>query len=97
METPQLEDGYVRIANKIMEALARIRIPGESRQVLDAIIRKTYGWGKTKDKISLSQFVKMTGLKKVTVCKAISKLKQMNIITQKGNITNKGNAHYPKR
>ena len=83
MNAPQLKNGYTRIANEIMEALAKIRIPGEPRQILDAIIRKTYGWDKMKDKISLSQFVKATGLKKVTICKGISKLLQMNIITKK--------------
>ena len=56
MASPQLKDGYVAIANEIMDALAHIRIPGEARQVLDVILRKTYGWKKKEDEISLSQF-----------------------------------------
>ncbi len=69
-----------------MEAFSKTRIPGEARQVLDFIIRKTYGWHKKYDFISLSQFVDGTGLRKPTVCKAIKKLLQMNlIITQKDN------------
>ena len=83
-ETPQTEDGFTRIANELMDALARTRISGEARQVLDAIIRKTYGWQKTSDDISLSQFMLITGLKKPTVCKAIKKLVSMNIIVKKG-------------
>jgi len=63
MAEPQKENGYTPIANEIMEALCRIRIPGEERQVLDCILRKTYGWNKCEDAISLTQFMEMTGLK----------------------------------
>lgn len=84
-KSPQLEDGFIRMPNTIMEALAMIRISGEARQVLDVIFRKTYGWSKTKDRISLSQFTKLTGMGKVAVCKAINKLLAMNIITKEGN------------
>ncbi|MBI5447822.1 MAG: replication protein [Gammaproteobacteria bacterium] len=64
MVTPQCEDGYTKIANELLEALARIRIPGETHQVLDTVLRKTYGYGKKEDAISLSQFVLATGLSK---------------------------------
>lgn len=84
-DTPQTENGFTRIANELMDALAKTRISGEARQVLDAIIRKTYGWGKTSDDISLSQFMIMTGLSKSTICKAIKKLISMNIIVKRGS------------
>ena len=83
-ETPQTKDGFTGITNELMDALVRTRIPGEARQVLDAIIRKTYGWGKTSDDISLSQFMIMTGLSKSTICKAVKKLLAMNMIIKKG-------------
>ena len=67
MAEPQKENGYTPIANEIMDALCRIRIPGEERQVLDCIFRKTYGWNKCEDSISLTQFMEMTGLKKPAV------------------------------
>jgi phage replication O-like protein O len=82
---PQCEDGYTKIANEIMEALARIRISGEARQVLDVIFRKIYGFHKLEDAIALSQFVSKTGLKRPTICKAIRKLLFMNLITKKDN------------
>lgn len=87
MANPQKENGHTDIANEIMEALSRTRIPGEARQVLDFIIRKTWGWNKKEDWISLSQFVNGTGLKKTTIIKARKKLLEMNLIgvTQKGN------------
>ena len=82
MANPQAEDGHVDIANEIMEAFSRIRIPGETRQVLDFILRKTYGWHKKQDSISLTQFEKATGLKRNQVCRAIKKLILMNIIVK---------------
>ena len=53
---PQLENGYTKIANELLEAIAAIRIPGEAMQVLLVIIRKTYGYCKKKDAISISLF-----------------------------------------
>ena len=81
MANPQTENGYTKIANEIMDALAKIRIPGEARQVLDAIIRKTYGWDKKKDAIATSQFIALTGLKKGMIHRARKRLLYANLIT----------------
>lgn len=91
MANPQAENGHTDIANEIMDALCKIRISGEARQVLDFIIRKTYGWHKKEDDISLSQFVEGTGLNKTRVCHSIAKLITMNLIAKKGNVANNGN------
>lgn len=80
MSNPQKEDGYTAIANEIMEALIRYRIPGEQRQCLDFILRKTYGFNKKSDMISNSQFVKATGLKKQAVSRALNGLILKNVI-----------------
>ncbi len=92
MANPQKENGFTAIANEIMDALIKIRIPGEARQVLDLIIRQTYGWNKKQDAIALTQFVEATGLSKVHVCRMLNRLYEMNIITNIGkSITKKGN------
>ena len=86
MANPQWEDGYMKIALEIQDALCRIRIPGEAGQVLNFILRKTYGWNKKDDFISLSQFVLGTGLHKDHICQSIKKLILMNlIVAEKGN------------
>lgn len=87
MASPQKENGYTAIANEIMDKLMKTRIPGEARQVLDCILRKTYGWNKKQDRISLSQFEKYTGIKKPNIIRALGKLLSMNIIIQKDNAT----------
>lgn len=97
MANPQLENGHTKIANDILDALCRYRIPGEERQVVDCILRKTYGWNKKRDEISLSQFVEATGLSKHRVAECIKRLVEKKIIIMKKNksVTNigKDNGH----
>ena len=84
---PQKENGYTAIANEIMEALSKYRIPGEQMQCLLFILRKTYGYNKKTDAISLSQFVKSTGIKRSGVARAIKGLIAKNLIyVKKGGL-----------
>jgi phage replication O-like protein O len=83
MANPQKEDGFVAIANEIMDALCRSHPGGSEGQVLWAIIRKTYGWNKQADKISISQLCEMTGLARRTIIYAMQNLEAKNMITIK--------------
>lgn len=80
MANPQLEEGHTRIANDILEAVSLLRMSGEESQVFWVVIRKTYGYQKTWDEISLSQFCLATGMNKQNVCRALSKLIKKNMI-----------------
>ena len=86
---PQCEDGFTRIANELMDALATIRIPGESMQILWTILRKTYGFGKKEDRISLAQFHESTDIPKPRIVRALSKLVEMQIVNKNGS------GHFP--
>lgn len=88
MASPQVENGYIKIANELFDAFCKIRISGETRQVLDVIIRKTYGFNKTKDVISYSQFSEFTGMSRQSCIKATRKLVEMNLVS----VTNNGNS-----
>jgi len=46
MANPQIENGYVKIANELMEFLCKTKIPSECRRVLDTVFRCTYSWNK---------------------------------------------------
>ncbi len=91
MANPQRENGHVDIANEIMEALAGIRISGVEWQCLCVIFRKTYGWRKKEDWISLSQFNLLTKLKKPNILRAIKKLSIKKVVVIKDD-----NRHKPK-
>lgn len=85
MKSPQLENGYTRIANEILETLSKTQISGNDRRILDVIFRKTYGFNKKQDKISLSQFSVATLLMRSVVCRGLKRLINMNIIIKIAN------------
>lgn len=79
MASPQKENGYTPIANEIMEALCSQQITSSAFRVVLCIIRKTYGWQKKQDTISLSQIKKMTQLDR-SVVNGLKELERKNII-----------------
>tara|TARA_B110000196_G_scaffold314021_1_gene321613 strand:- start:38 stop:1054 length:1017 start_codon:yes stop_codon:yes gene_type:complete len=50
-----LNNGYTRIANELIEQLCRVDLSGRQFRVVNAIIRKTYGYQKKRDWITASQ------------------------------------------
>jgi len=84
----QLEDGYTQIANGILEALARISIDSEARRVFDFIMRRTYGFHKKHDIISLGQIAAGTGITRTNIPRNVKKLVEMKLITVKQTIGN---------
>ena len=48
----QLEDGYAKLSNILLEAYAGADITKRQFKVLLAILRKTYGWNTPMDRIS---------------------------------------------
>ena len=87
MASPQKENGYTPIANEIMEALIKYPLPGSQMQCLLLIIRKTYGFNKLTDSISLTQFVEWTGINRNAVVRALNNLVKRNMVYKdKGGI-----------
>ena len=96
MPNPQLEDGYTPIANEIMEALSRVSLGGVDSQVILAIIRKTYGYHKKADSISISQLQELTGRSRRSIINALQNLEAKNMVTitrAKGS----GNVNLPNK
>lgn len=85
MASPQIENGYTMLSNELLEAFSMVRISGEENQLFWFIIRKTYGFKKKDDAISLSQFSLGTGINKPNVCRALSKLITKNMIIKNDN------------
>lgn len=79
---PQRENGHIDIANEIAEQLCKINLRPYEWRTIWAIFRKTYGWHKKEDKISVSQFQLLTGLDRRHQHKALKTLTERNIITK---------------
>lgn len=80
MASPQIENGYTRIANELLEGLARQNLSPYESRVLFAVLRKTYGYNKKVDKISLSQLDDITKIGRVAVSKSIKKLEEKHVL-----------------
>lgn len=81
MASPQTQNGYIKIANEIAEILMRVKLTPNQHSILWAIWRKTFGWNKKSDQISLGQFTVLTGIKPPHVSRTLKELEKMNIIT----------------
>lgn len=89
MASPQKENGYTAIANEIMEALIKYSLPSSEMRCLLFVIRKTYGFNKKTDAISLSQFVRATALNRRAVIRALNNLNHKNLIyKEQGGVKN---------
>ena len=82
MASPQIENGYTKIANEILEKLVNTPLLGAEFQVLLYIIRKTYGYNKKQDRISFTQFEKATGISRQTINKTIKNLVAKGMIVK---------------
>ena len=83
MANPQCEDGFIRIANELFDALMRYSPGRTEHQVLFAIIRLTYGWNKKEGKISISRLQKLTGKSRRMIIYALKNLESKNMVTIK--------------
>lgn len=80
--SPQLEDGFLRIANELFDAILRFRFTLKQQSVLLAIVRKTYGYGKKADDMSASQIGDLCGMPRNHVTETLNELQRMNVITK---------------
>ena len=79
---PQLEDGYIRLANELFDAILRFPFTLKQQSVVLAIVRKTYGYGKKVDDVSASQIGEACGMSRNHVTETLNELAAMNIISK---------------
>lgn len=98
---PQKENGFTPIANELMEVLARSKFTTREYKCLLFLLRKTYGYSKLEDAISLSQWVKGTRLYKIDVSRTLQRLAERNVIVSTTSGSGRGaktvyrfNKHY---
>ena len=79
-----LDDGYTRVANELYEALIGADLTRNQAKVAHAVARKTYGFNKSRDRISDSQLGELTGLPRQKVNKAKNELITMGVLVVQG-------------
>jgi len=78
--SPQVENGYIRIANEVLQAMMRTNLSPYESRVLYCIWRKTYGFNKKTDQIALSQFASELDLDRRLVHRALKSLSSKKMI-----------------
>ena len=81
MGTPQTEDGFTRIANELLEAIISFPFTKRETVILLSVIRKTYGFNKKHDAVSMWQLAAMSGLDRAHVSRCVKDLMLRNILT----------------
>src|SRR3990167_5512355 len=86
MASPQIKDGYTKIANELLEAYLKISkyLSPYENTVWLCILRKTYGYHKKEDWISLSQIGVMTNIRQSHIARSIRKLKERKMVIHSG-------------
>jgi len=80
MANPQTENGYTKISNELLEAIIRSGLNGTEIAIIFHIIRKTYGFSKLEDEISLSQFCESIPVSRMSIITALKNLQLVKII-----------------
>ncbi len=80
MASPDANNGHIDMPHELAEVFMRINITSYQYRVLWCIWRKTLGWHKEEDIISLTQFQKTTGLVRWSVVRALKELEERMII-----------------
>lgn len=80
---PQVEDGFTRIANELLEAIYCFDFSKRQLRILLCILRKTYGFNKKQDDMTVTQLANDTGLDRASVSKSLDELVLMQAVTKR--------------
>ncbi|MCQ5364742.1 replication protein [Anoxybacillus salavatliensis] len=81
MADVQLEHGYTKIANEILERMALTKLSPTQFRLILVIWRYTYGFNRKDHEMSLSFLAEATGVHKQRVKQELDKLIESNIVT----------------
>lgn len=74
-------DNYTRFPNAILEAIISGRYTEMQMTAILYIVRKTYGWHKSCDSISIKKMAEETGYARRAMLRTITQLEELNIIS----------------
>lgn len=80
MANPNLENGYLKLANELVEAICKTNLSPNESQVLWFVIRMTYGYNKKMARISKKKWEEGTGLKATNVYRVLRHLIKRNMV-----------------
>lgn len=82
--SPQLEDGYTRIANELLEALSSLQCPASVFRITLLVIRETYGYNRKTAAVSREHMAEITGWGLGRVKQAVCEAVAWNVLVRNG-------------
>lgn len=76
----QLENGYTRIANPILESIVKLPLNGTQFRIIILLWRQTYGFNRKECPLSLTYIAKATGTSKRFVSSELKRLVDAKIV-----------------
>lgn len=86
LRVADLDDGFTRIANELLEAVMHAGLSQHQLLVFMAVMRKTYGFNKKSDWVSNEQISVLTGILPHKCSAAKSALVKRGILTKTGRV-----------
>lgn len=81
----QKENGYTMIANELLEEICRLPLTGYEFAILLFVVRRTYGFHKKTDHISIGQFQGNCGISRQSTINCLDRLVKANILVKSKN------------
>lgn len=85
MASPQLENGFTRIANELLEAITGANLSAREFRVVLVVVRKSYGFNSKMAAISLSDFAEVTGVHRSNIPCTIRSLERKKVLLVERN------------
>lgn len=86
MASPQLENGFTRIANELLEALIRFPFSQRQLRLVLALARATYGWQSKVARLPKLRLATLTGLRPDHVYRELRELRDMKVVTEQDRV-----------
>lgn len=87
MASPQLEDGYIRVANELYRALFMADLSGAELRIVHFVLYNTYGYNKKTCQLSADFISKGTNIPVKTVRRCLNSLVTSKVLISNGSKT----------
>lgn len=86
MASPQLENGFTRIANELLEVFIRFPFSQRQLRLVLALARATYGWQSKKARLPKLRLARLTGMRPDHVYRGLRELRAMKVVTEQDRV-----------
>lgn len=87
MASPQLEDGYTKVSNEILDVFAASNLFSSNGRIFWFVVRNTYGFQTKSHKMTASFIANGTGLSERQVKRSLAELKRAHVINRDNSVT----------